>query len=510
MNSLDELFKETFARHFPEARVVGREVELGFGELVVSCSVNDVKPFGTERVASLFFRLRGGLLGPAPIFASISGYGSTDEQAVVSGACLWACSFGPVLRAGLGGPVAPDLEALRVTLDGQQFRLFLDGLDRALSTSGTPSLDLPKAARARLGGSPWLTPRIIKGGGVPALAVDRPTLLSTFVFDAPDHRVVEVKVDGVDWPAAGEVLAPAARAEEPGAVFLREFAVLVPDGDARALSADAVRRTLHGLTLLTDARRATSWRGWLRRRGELSPPLSTVELSRLEAWLVELPREYRSFLHEVGSFGAGPGYGLLPPNGQGQRELAAGTFSWEDGGPAPEGPPSGAIVLSHAGCGVVWLLALSGPSRGEVWIDSRSTDGQVRRVASSFDAWYRAWLEAAIRNQGPWVQWEDGCAAQNVYAQYIEAREAEGLASADAVLKLARDVRAGGLALNAAGSPYFITGAPLDPCERCWWLTRDLGVTTEAFRPGAAPVHETVDPSFGGTVFRRLFSKLFR
>jgi hypothetical protein len=95
------LLCETVARHFPEARIEGHEIELGFGDLRIACRVDSVHEIGAVRSASLFFELRGGRLGTARVFASVSGYADSAAKAIITGACNWTCTYGPVLRAGL-------------------------------------------------------------------------------------------------------------------------------------------------------------------------------------------------------------------------------------------------------------------------------------------------------------------------------------------------------------------------------------------------------------------------
>src|SRR5262245_35551588 len=124
----DELLTETIARHFPEARIDKNDIDLGFGGLSIQCRVNAAGQNGTIRTASLFFQLRGGALGDAPVFASVSGYGDTEQEAIIAGGCNWACSFGPVLRAGLAGETNAEAERFDVTVNGQDLQLFVSGL----------------------------------------------------------------------------------------------------------------------------------------------------------------------------------------------------------------------------------------------------------------------------------------------------------------------------------------------------------------------------------------------
>src|SRR5947209_2986793 len=105
----DSMLLQTIARHFPQARIRDDEIELGFAELRMAARVHAIREVGAYKTAHLFFHLWGGRLGTAPVFASASGYGESAEVAIVGGACNWACAFGPVLRAGLGGEEHPEV-----------------------------------------------------------------------------------------------------------------------------------------------------------------------------------------------------------------------------------------------------------------------------------------------------------------------------------------------------------------------------------------------------------------
>jgi hypothetical protein len=192
----------------------------------------------------------------------------------------------------------------------------------------------------------------------------------------------------------------------------------------------------------------------------LAPRLTPAELGDLHRQLrVELPEDYQQFLLHVGRGGPGPGYGVHPV------ELADGEWQWVDdhdyvlndlstlAEPFPlrasdwrvaqdleaEYPdhlafPShhahdaaleewyerheatmfnprrthGALYLCHEGCGLGEWLVVTGPERGNIWLDHRS-DGRGmtpawlphhRRV--TFGQWYLHWLgtiEAAGHQQ---------------------------------------------------------------------------------------------------------------
>ncbi|MFJ8107522.1 SMI1/KNR4 family protein [Streptomyces sp. NPDC096132] len=184
----------------------------------------------------------------------------------------------------------------------------------------------------------------------------------------------------------------------------------------------------------------------------LADPLSEAEVTEAEAqWGVSLPVDYRAFLLEVGAGGAGPGYGLTV--------LSRGDAGWlwsDPGGgtvherlrfPFPGGEESrrvqaehegkepvesdfedeaafrvayrawldederlfdwfssGAVCLSHEGCGCFHWLVVSGAQQGRVWLDDRPADGRFRPLGEvGFTDWYLDWVEkteAAVQRAG--------------------------------------------------------------------------------------------------------------
>lgn len=225
----DVMLAETIARHFEGAVVVGRTAHIGLGGLVVECEVGDVSEVGSYFAAPLYLYISGGGLGPEPVFASVSGYGSSPEAAIVTGACNWACVFGPVLRAGLIEAAEPDVEQFETTLDGRRFRVVLDGLDRVMTFEPDDEAGgRIAAARSRLCGDPWLLPLVLGLGTLPGLAERHSTLVSLFVSDGSQGRTAEVKVNGIDRPACAAVFADAEAEPEGAVTLLRELAVLTP------------------------------------------------------------------------------------------------------------------------------------------------------------------------------------------------------------------------------------------------------------------------------------------
>jgi hypothetical protein len=154
--------------------------------------------------------------------------------------------------------------------------------------------------------------------------------------------------------------------------------------------------------------------GASEHRYALRPPLDGASVAAFESrHNVVLPAEYRRFLLEVGSCGAGPHYGLYPLDGSGmqavdiaERErpghLAASfphTAAWNPVGTisaaeyAADARTAGSLVVCHFGCGAVYRLIVTGAARGQVWFDDRcSAAGLI--PGPSFDRWYGEWLHA--------------------------------------------------------------------------------------------------------------------
>ena len=162
------------------------------------------------------------------------------------------------------------------------------------------------------------------------------------------------------------------------------------------------RLTRHDLQLTLDLLRNASGdsrneAGWLGGRNHgmrLGAPGFTEAIS--------LPADARWFVDEIAASGAGPGYGL---------DLRPITEGW--------------LHLAQAGCGAQWALDLID---GSVALDSRFCDGEFRRVAAGFVAWYEAWLDNAIRGGGPYAKWDYSLdAAFKVLAQAAQENGVDAL-----------------------------------------------------------------------------------
>lgn len=484
MSDYDAILCETVARHFSNAVITEDVVALGFGDLQMKCCVNQITPMGSSVAASLFFWLSGGKLGDTAVFMSCTGYAEGPEQAIVTGGCIWTCSMGPVLRAGFADEVdaASDMETYEVIVDTQRFRAYQNGFDRAMMFSHDDSMATIKAARERFSSGTTLTPQVLNAGLLPVLHGVRPTVISVFVSEGMQKRVVEVKVDGYDWQGMARVFAGVPNTTENAMVMMRELAVIVPLDPPPCPSRLSVEQTLQGINA------AEQWPGWLHHNGKLDAPLSEAAVQTLEKEVGLLPADYREFLRTVASSGAGPGYGLLSPTAAVQARVRSGTFDWVHGAQKTT-RARGVLVLAMAGCGIAWMLVLHGPHAGEVWVDACGADGDVRRIAPSFSAWYRDWLAASVRNEQRWIHWDGKtCATAGVFNKLFEEMDASG--------KAAHDVKLGALAITAANADLFDAPTLVEPCASCVHMAKYFGGSHESFAKSTSATSESSSASW--------------
>jgi hypothetical protein len=219
----ETLLVTTIARHFPAARITNNVVDLGFVQL--GCRLGALRPLGRMQSAQLLFDVAGGELGGV-IQLSMTGYGPTLAEAIVGGACGWACSFGPVLRAALSHEVVDNVASFAVMQRGTPFRVYVDAFDHVLHFAPAGCEDTA-TARERFAAAPWFAFHVL-GRGTIELSADRPQLLGVFVGEMPDRRIVEVKLDGALQPGFDDLVGGAPPAPASQMVALREVAVIVP------------------------------------------------------------------------------------------------------------------------------------------------------------------------------------------------------------------------------------------------------------------------------------------
>jgi protein involved in ribonucleotide reduction len=161
----------------------------------------------------------------------------------------------------------------------------------------------------------------------------------------------------------------------------------------------------------------------------LNSTVSEKEVRKFEEeFQIELPKDYVEFITEIGNGGAGPGNGLFPldkcncelenPNRDFLKTPFPHTKEWNMENPfEPDNEEyhafnesyyagkfvSGAIRISHYGCGIMYMLVVSGQEKGHIWVDDRCSEyGIYPAVESlSFEKWYMDWLEESISNIQP-------------------------------------------------------------------------------------------------------------
>jgi len=145
----------------------------------------------------------------------------------------------------------------------------------------------------------------------------------------------------------------------------------------------------------------------------LDPPMVPEAVREFEErHHIDLPEEYRLFLLEIGNGGDGPPkFGLMklgkvPKNFPYPAPDALSNISkpfpltrywiWEgedeDKPELKEDIRHGSIVLGDDGCGMYWLLIVTGQERGKVW---QLTDTGIQPCAPPRDflSWYEYWLD---------------------------------------------------------------------------------------------------------------------
>jgi len=150
---------------------------------------------------------------------------------------------------------------------------------------------------------------------------------------------------------------------------------------------------------------------------KMNPVLNEYEIELFEKEQgISLPNDYRDFLFKIGNGGEGPPeYGLLKlgeirahhvPDylieGYGDRLRQPFPLTeywvWDDEEDLPgieeriNATEMGCLALGHDGCGMFWLLIVTGDSRGQIW---QTTGVGILPCAPrlSFTEWYLKWLK---------------------------------------------------------------------------------------------------------------------
>ncbi len=172
--------------------------------------------------------------------------------------------------------------------------------------------------------------------------------------------------------------------------------------------------------------------GWSHRY-KMEAPIDEAELAEFESrYGINLPKDYRAFLTELGNGGAGPYYGIYPLAELEEDQVPLEVLNalkkpfrlsgpWNGGRDVPQpandrySPDAsyygddimqGALPIATQGCALDYWMVVTGDNPGEIWLDSR-TDGEgiapvttAQGLRLTFGPWYMLWLCEAVEKWG--------------------------------------------------------------------------------------------------------------
>lgn len=545
LDRLSDLMADSLAAELPAAQRTGREgatVALGMspdtgvtGDMLAECAVVQAGPASSGIMVELRLVLRGGPFGRTAVHSCWVELGESEQQAVVRGIRTWVSGPYRALCDALAG-ATPTVES---DIGGRRCRVYVS----PAQARGAGTLD-PATWPAD-----WDQPlvcRLIDSQVLPILEPDVPVLVSCFAAHMQDgEQVCEITLNGRSWPFARSALAGLPWPAGGQYLDVRELAVIWPEGAgsaswnisdtaSRLPSGPLLERTLAGLAA-ADAELARF--GSATHRYQLAQPLGEGAVTRLEARGAPLPEDYRRFITTVGASGAGPFYGLLPPDTDAQLASMRGWFPHEDSWmpPEPDGEPdgetdadpdaqhalgsgvrpdiAGTLMLAHLGCGYAALLVVGGPARGQVWIDLGAAGMGLHRTHDSFTDWYLDWVHAAVTGRSMPAPIPPGCcglmtALSGLLEREERARGMEpGTIDPDESIAVLSELPDAAIATVVRGVPYFDDGDPVDPCPLCTAMTDRFEIREQAMVSGVPPRHARRPASPRRSLWQRIFSR---
>nr|MDQ3369640.1 hypothetical protein [Myxococcota bacterium] len=155
----------------------------------------------------------------------------------------------------------------------------------------------------------------------------------------------------------------------------------------------------------------------------------------------------------------------------------------------PVTPEVRALPVLDAGCGYAIVVALDGPSPGELWVDARAV-GVVRPLRPSFTTLYLEWIDRLAHNVllEPVVP-PGGCALATALGGYLGVHEQRlgldpGTIGGAALHEALAQLGPGAITITAERSPIHREGSRVDPCVACATLLANLGVASTIVMAG--------------------------
>lgn len=235
--------------------------------------------------------------------------------------------------------------------------------------------------------------------------------------------------------------------------------------------------------------------GARQHRYELAPPLTSAELTETERELgARLPDDLRLFATDVGSGGAGPGYGWIPLSRAARHLISAPTKL----GAKPWDPAlwTRALPIAHLGCAYAAVVPLDGRGRGELWIDARAIE-LLAPVHATFTAAYLSWIDRLARGTLPDGYVAAGaCAFASALSGYLGVMERrlglpEATLAGDQLREVLDQLGPGAIEIAAEAPTLFAPGDRVDPCIVCAHLIETLagdGLRRDVVAPGVLPL----------------------
>ncbi len=235
--------------------------------------------------------------------------------------------------------------------------------------------------------------------------------------------------------------------------------------------------------------------GAAQHRYVLAPPLTSGQLVAIEHDLGgSLPDGMRGFVANVGSGGAGPGYGWIPLPRAARHVIAApaklGAKPWD---PALW---TRALPIAHLGCAYAAVVPLDGRARGELWIDARAIE-LLAPVHATFTAAYLGWIDRLARGTLPDGYVAAGaCAFASALSGYLGVMERrlglpETTLGGDQLREVLGQLGPGAIEIAAESLTLFAAGDRVDPCVVCAHLIETLagdGLRRDVVATGVLPL----------------------